>query len=228
MLTILHGDNIVASRSELVRLKETAKDKEIRDINGKNIDQSDLRQAVESLSLFGNTILIVIEHTFSSIGRKEKLIKQLSEIILNASGSVDIILWEPKELGKTVLGEFKKATIQIYKTPPIIFEFLDALSPHETKKLLMIFEKTAETVPVELILYMMQMRIRHLIQIKDQITPEKMSPWQAMRLTNQVKSFTMDTLLSMRTKLIDLEYSFKIGNTPFSVSQLIAQLIIDI
>jgi DNA polymerase III delta subunit len=228
MLTILHGDNIVASRSELVRLKETAKDKEIRDINGKNIDQSDLRQAVESLSLFGNTILIVIENTFSSIGRKEKQIKLLSEIINTASNTVDIILWEPKELGKTVLGEFKKANIQIYKTPAIIFEFLDALVPQRTKQILTVFEKTAEAVPAELILYMIQMRIRHLIQIKDQITPEKMSPWQAMRLTNQAKSFTMDKLLSMRTKLIDLEYSLKTGATPYNLTQLIITFILDI
>ena len=228
MLTILHGDNIVASRNELTRLKETAKDKEIRDINGKNIDQSDLRQAVESLSLFGNTILIVIENTFSSIGRKEKQIKLLSEIITDASQTVDIILWEPKELGKTVLGEFKKANIQIYKTPAIIFEFLDALVPQRTKQLLTVFEKTEETVPPELILYMIQMRIRHLIQIKDQITPERMSPWQAMRLTNQAKSFTMDKLLSMHTKLIDLEYSLKTGATPYTLTQLIITFILDI
>jgi len=228
MLLILHGDNIVASRSELVRLKEAAKDKEIRDINGKNIDQSDLRQAVESLSLFGNTILIVIENTFSSIGRKEKQIKLLSEIITDASQTVDIILWEPKELGKTVLGEFKNANIQIYKTPAIIFEFLDALVPQRTKQLLTVFEKTEETVPPELILYMIQMRIRHLIQTKDQITPEKMSPWQAMRLTNQAKSFTMDKLLSMRTKLIELEYSFKTGATPYTLAQLVITFILDI
>ena len=228
MLTILHGDNIVASRSELVRLKEAGNDKEIRDINGKNIDQSDLRQAVESLSLFGNTILIVIENTFSSIGRKEKQIKLLSEIITDASQTVDIILWEPKELGKTVLGEFKNANIQIYKTPAIIFEFLDALVPQRTKQILTVFEKTEESVPPELILYMIQMRIRHLIQIKDQITPERMSPWQAMRLTNQAKSFTMDKLLSMRTKLIDLEYCFKTGATPYTLTQLIITFILDI
>jgi len=49
-----------------------------------------------------------------------------------------------------------------------------------------------------------------------------------MRLTNQAKSFTMDTLLSMHTKLIDLEYSLKTGATPYTLTQLIITFILDI
>jgi len=228
MLILLHGDNIVASRNELTRLKEGAKGKEIRDINGKDISEQDLRQAVESLSLFGTTMLVVIENTFASIGRKEKQIKLLAGIISNASDAVDILLWEPKEIGKTVLSELKKAKVQLYKTPPIIFEFLDSLLPNQTKKLVLVSEKTMESVPIELILYMTEMRVRQLIQVKDNVTPEKMSPWQAMRLTNQGKSFTMDKLLSMHTQLIDLEYSFKSGTTPYSLTELIKKFIIEI
>jgi len=227
MLTLLHGDNIVASRAELVRLKESAKGKEIRDINGKNITESDIRQAVESLSLFGNTVLISIENTFSALGRKENQIKLLGNVLSEASASVDIILWEPKELGKTILTALKKARVQLYKTPAVIFEFLDGFHPHDIKKMLMLFDKTEESVPAELALYMMQMRIRQLIQIKDNVTPQKMSPWQSMRLTNQAKSFTMDKLLSMHTKLIDLEYSLKTGTTPYSLRELIKQFIIE-
>jgi len=228
MLTLLHGDNIVASRNELTRLKELAKDKEIRDINGKNISESDLRQAVESSSLFGNTMLVVIEQLFSGLGKKEKLVKLFGEILNAASLSVDIIIWEPKELGKTALGCFSKAHIQLYKTPTVLFEFLDTLKPNNAKQSILLMEKMGDTVAPELLLYMMEMRVRQLIQVKDNITPEKMSPWQMMRLTNQSKSFTMDKLLFMHTELLQMEFAYKSGRTPFTLSELISQLIINL
>lgn len=228
MLTILHGDNIVSSRNELTRLKEAAQGKDVRDIDGKDIPESDLRQAVESLSLFGNTVCIVLENVFSPLGKKEKQMKLFAGILSEAAVTVDIILWESKELSKTVLGYLDRAKIQLYKTPPIIFEFLDSLGSQNTKEILTVFGTTVETVPVELVLYMTETRVRQLIQIKDGITPEKTSSWQAMRLTNQGKSFTMDKLLAMHNRLIELEYSYKTGKTPFTLSQLITQFILDI
>jgi len=228
MITIIHGDNITASRNELTRAKEAAKGKEIRDVNGKDISESELRQAVESLSLFGNTILIVLENVFSGLGRKEKQIKLFADILSQAGETVDIVIWESKEMGKTVLSSLPTSTVRLFKTPAIIFEFLDACKTNNTETLLGVLEKTAETVPMELILYMLQMRLRQLIQIKDAITPEKMSPWQTMRLTNQAKSFTMNKLLAMHQQLIDMEYALKTGSTPLTLRQLITQYCIDL
>ena len=228
MLTLIHGDNIVLSRNELTRIKNTAVGKEIRDINGKNISESDLRQSVESLSLFGNTVLIVIENLFSPLGRKEKQVALVSEIISTASNMVDIVIWEPKEVGKTVLNGVKKAKVQLYKISSTLFDFLDSLAPHQHAHILALFEKTLDGSPVELILFMLGSRVRHLIQVKDNVMPDKMSPWQSMRLTNQAKSFTMDKLLAMHNTLIELEYLFKTGSTPFTLTQLITHFIMDI
>jgi DNA polymerase III delta subunit len=228
MLTILHGDNIAASRDELVKLKERAKDKEIRDINGKDIIESELRQAVESLSLFGNSICIVIENIFSSLGRKETLTKLYGTILKEASTTVDIILWESKELGKTALQSVPGAQIHLFKTPAIIFDFLDGLMPNNIDRLLPLFEKTVESVPAELIGYMLGVRIRQLIQVKDGIVPEKTSPWQRMRLTNQAKSFTMEKLLIMHKQIREIEFSVKTGSSPFTFAQLIKKFIIEL
>jgi len=75
---------------------------------------------------------------------------------------------------------------------------------------------------------MLETRVRQLIEVKDSVMPNKMSPWQQSRLTNQGKSFTMDKLLVMHQQLIDLEYSFKTGTTPFTLSQLIIQFILEL
>jgi len=228
MLIILHGDNIVASRAELVRLKDLAKDKEIRDINGKDISESELRQAVESLSLFGSTVLVALENIFSPLGRKEKLIKLYADILIQAGKTATIIIWEPKELGKTALTCLKDANIHLFKTPGIIFAFLDALVPGNARNVIGTYEKAETTEAPELILYMVQNRVRQLIQVKDGITPNRISGWQLSRLTNQGKSFTMDKLLIMHNRLIELEYSFKTGAAPFTLSQLITQFILDL
>jgi len=228
MLTILHGDNIVLSREELVRIKNSAINKEIRDINGKDMSEAELRQGVESLSLFGSAILITLEHTFSTLGRKEKLIKIYADIINQAGQDTSIIIWEPKELGKTVLDCFKKAVVRVFKTPPVIFALLDGLAPGYPKQILMTYEKAESTEAPELMLYMIQNRVRQLIQVKDGVTPDRVSGWQLTRLTNQCRSFTMNELLTMETKLIDLEYFFKSGTTPYTLTQLIKQFIIHI
>jgi len=227
MLTLLHGDNIAASRNELVAMKERAKDKELRDINGKDISESELRQAVESLSLFGNSICIVIENIFSSLGRKETLTKLYGAILTESSETVDIILWESKELGKTALQSVPKARVQAFKMPTVIFEFLDGITPNKMNIVLPLFEKTLDSVPIELIGYMLGVRIRQLIQVKDGIDPEKTSPWQRMRLTNQAKSFTMEKLLIMHKQIREIEFSVKTGSSPFTFAQLIKQCIIE-
>ncbi|MCJ7826107.1 hypothetical protein MUP56_00630 [Patescibacteria group bacterium] len=228
MVTILHGDNIVASRNELNRLKGAAKGKEIRDINGKNLDEASLRQAVESSSLFGDTLCIVIEQLFTNLGRKEKLIKLYASILMDASKQNEIILWESKELGKTAVSLFPANCIKFFKLPAVIFQFLDALRPQNQKNLLTIFDGLVNTEAPELVLYMIESRVRQLIEVKDGVMPNKMSPWQQSRLTNQGKSFTMDKLLVMHQQLIDLEYSFKTGTAPFTLSQLITQFVLDL
>jgi len=233
MLVILHGDNILASRNELASIKKASHEKEIRDINGKNIPEEDIRQAVESLSLLGSSIVVIFENLFSGLGRNQKTVKTYADILSQASYTIDIILWESKEIGKTVLSQLPDADIRLYKIPLVIFEYLDSMRPGNTSQTLSLLEdmsnpQNGSRMAQELVFYMTQTRIRQLIQMKDHVTPQKVSSWQAMRLTNQAKSFTMDMLLAMHKKLIELEYSFKTGASPFTLSQLIHQLILDI
>lgn len=228
MVRILHGDNTVASRNELTRLKTEASGKEIRDIDGKHATEQMLRQALESSSLFGNTLLVVIENLFTTLGKKQKEVKTIANVVQTASGDVDVILWEPKELGKTVLGYFPKANVALFKMPVVLFEFLDSIKPGGARQTLSLLEKTLEKEPEELILYMIQSRVRQLITAKDNALPSSVSPWQRSRLTNQSKSFTMDKLLFMHKQILAAEYSFKTGTTPLTLTQLIIEFIISI
>ncbi len=214
MITLLHGDNIEASRDEYVKRKKYAS----VILDGRTIDEASLIQAVESESLFGGEKLVCIENLFGKLGRKTKLIESLAKIIRESEATV--VLWEDKEVGATVLKNLGKADIKLFKLPTIIFQFLD----HPTFEL---YQKLMETEAPELIHSMLAKRIRQLIQIRDGQIPVGLQGWQSAKLTRQAKSATMDRLLFMYKKLLEMEFSIKNGSSPFTLQQLTEQFLLD-
>jgi DNA polymerase III delta subunit len=229
MITLLHGDNIEASRNEFNRLKQAAKGKEIRATDGRGLDATALTQALGSSSLFGGDVLVVVENLFSKLGKKTKLIEQLAVILASSAKDTDIILWEDKEIGATViksLGSWLK--VVPFKIPSLIFQFLDGLRPQSAKTLLPLYQKLVETEPAELVFTMITKRLRQLLMVAGGETPEGLQGWQTAKLTIQAKFFTMDILDRMYKKLLDIEYSLKTGATPFTLVQLTEQFLIDL
>lgn len=229
MITLLHGDNIEASRNELVRLKNQASGKEIRLLDGRTVNEANLTQALEANSLFGGSTLVIIENLFGKLGKKLKLITTLAEIIIRSSVATDIILWEDKEVSITVIKSLGDAVkIHLFKTPISLFQFLDSFGAGSTRNSLFLFQKTFETHAPELILTLIGRRVRQCIMLKDNVTPEGLQDWQASRLTSQAKSFTMEKLLSMYQRLLNIEYAIKSGSSPYTLTQQLEQFIIDL
>lgn len=228
MITLLHGSFSEASRREFIRRKDEAKVKDIRSLDGRTLDQGALTQALESHSMFGSDTIVFIENLFGKLGRKVKLIEQLCHILTSAGTSVDIILWENKEMGATVLKSLPGADVEQFKIPSVIFQILDGLAPSGSPRILPLYTTLVQTEAPELIFAMIARRIRQLIQIQDGVIPEGMQGWQATRLTRQAKLFTMDRLLSMYKRLLDMEFSIKNGSSPFNLAQLTEQFIIDL
>ena len=226
MITLLHGDNTEASRAVFSQMKETAVGKEIRVLDGRTLDETKLTQALESSSMFGGDTVVFIENLFGKLGRKQKLIESLSAIIKGSSA--DVVLWEDKEVGVTVTKSLGQADVRLFKTPVVLFQFLDGLTPKCAFKLLPVYLALIEKEAPELVSTMIARRLRQLLQLSDGVTPAGLQGWQATRLTHQAKLFTMDRLLFMYKKLLDVEFSIKNGSSPFSLSQLTEQFIIDL
>lgn len=219
MITILHGDNIEASRTALVQYKHNAKDKELRVITGSTVDTTDITQAVQSSSLFGGSLCVVFENVFSKLGKKPKKIEEIATVIQEAGKTEDIVIWEDKELGKTVMGQFPGAKTTIFKTPVLIFQFLDALRPNNASQLLKLYQSLTQTEAPELVSVLIGKRLRTLIMIADHVTPVGMQSWQIGRLTTQAKLFTMKQLVDLYKKLISIELSIKSGTSPFTMKE---------
>jgi hypothetical protein len=229
MITLLHGDYIEASRSEMLRIKEASKDKDVRVIDGKAVDDTTLVQSIESSSLFGNTTLIIIEQLFGKLGKQRVRSETFASILQKNAKENDIILWEDKEIGAGTIKLLGPLTeVRKFALPVLIFQFLDNFRPGNGKMLLALYEKLLTSEPAELVFAMLTKRIRQLIQLSDGVTPEGLAGWQIQRLTMQSKSFTMEQLINIYKKLHAIEVKARTGASPFTTSQQLELLVGDL
>lgn len=229
MLYLIHGDNTEAARNKLVELKTAAKNKEIRELNGKRMDPNATVQALESSSLFGGDVMVVIEGFISAAKKREKAFTTAIAQLVSASGSVDIVLYEEKEVEKgtlTKLGPTCQA--MLFKTPVVIFQFLDSLRPGNAKTSLLLFGQVVAREPAEIVFVLMVRRVRQLMELADHIVPDGLQNWQADRLTSQARHFTIDKLVAMHKSLLDADIAIKTGSSPFTLAQRIEQILISL
>lgn len=228
MITLIHGDLVDASRAELVRLKAAVQGKDIRQLDGRTIDETNLTQALESHSLFGGETVVFIEQLFGKLGKKLKLINSLAAILLQAGSQTDIFLWEDKEVGATVVKSLGNPVVKLYKTPQVLFQFLDGIAPGRAGVLLPTYAKLLETNVAEIVFAMIIRRVRQLIQLRDGVSPEGLAAWQVGRLTAQARLFTIEKLVAMHSALTDIDIAVKMGASPFNLAKQIELFIINI
>lgn len=227
MITVLHGDDTVASRNELNRRKCATGHADILTLSGLSLDEPTLVQALESRSLLADKKIVVIEQFLTRMGRKQKASDKMLDYIMRAPDGLDIILWEPREIFVSILKKLgKEAVINLYMLPKIIFSFLDNLRPNNSPYLLKLLMQILETYPPEVVFTMIVRRIRQLIMVKDGVPPDNLQAWQVSRLTNQGKSFTLEKLLAMERQLLAIEYGIKTGNAAYDLARLMEQWII--
>ena len=107
MITIIHGENILASRKELEKIKSEFKG-EILELDGATLTENIFIQATQSSSMFENSKLIIIDG--------------LPKIELKDDGC-DVIIWAGKKITPP-----KNAKVLEFKTPPSIFKFLNNMT----------------------------------------------------------------------------------------------------
>lgn len=215
MIYLLHGDNQVESRKKLTDIIEQAKEerKEIIKLEGLKVNFNQILISLESASLFGQEKLVVIENLLSrpKSKEKEKIIKYLKKETI----APDLVLWEKKGISGTTLRWFPKNwQIQLFKTPVIIFRFLDSIRPSNTREMLILLKEAVKKESPELIFYMLARQIRLLILAKD-LGKKGLSgaPWQIAKLLRQTSSFTLKQLTNIYQKLLKIDIDIKTGQS---------------
>jgi DNA polymerase III delta subunit len=227
MITLLHGDDIVKSRNELFALRESFKGQEIREINGKSIDEALLIQSLSSNSLFGEKVVVIIENLCTGMGKKTKRLEELLAIIKQEEKNAQIILWEEKEVGKTAATALGSSTnVRLFKLPTIIFQFLDGVHPRNLSGSLLLLNQILVDEPEELVHAMLLKRIRQLLFLQSGIVPDSLQSWQVGRLTNQLKFFTLKGLISLYHDMVRAEYQIKSGASSTSLTEQIQRYLL--
>ncbi len=229
MLVLLHGDHIQASRKALTDRIAEYGGIDVRTLDGRLLDVSSLSQALTPLSFLSDKPLVVVENLLTKTGKKSKNLSVLMDLILEAAKTVDIIVWEGEEVGKTGLSLFgKDARVQLFKLPVSLFQFLDCMRPGGRKQALELFHLTLSSEPSELIFALLVKRVRQLLLVKKTGTFAGLAPWQLSRLTSQAGFFTIDQLRGLYRKFLDIEYRIKSGASALSLQRELELCIISL
>ncbi|KPJ71016.1 hypothetical protein AMJ51_00355 [Microgenomates bacterium DG_75] len=214
-MLIIHGDNQVESRQFLVSQIEQAraKGKEIVRLEGKDVDLERLRQALENKSLFGGEKLVVVENLLVNLPSKS-ISKYLSD-----RQPKNLIIWEGKEISQS---KFKglKFKEKFFKLPPIIFKFLDAVLPGNSRYSLKLLKQTVNQSSAENVFYMLSRQIRYLI-IANQLGKKGLKglhPFQQQKIALQAKKFNLSQLLTIHRKLLYIDWQQKTGQAPMDLA----------
>jgi len=215
LIIFIHGDNQLQSREKLNQLIADAKkkDKEIIRLDGLKINLSPILQALESVSLFGQEKLIVIENLFSRQKSKKK--KKITNYLKKQTIKPDLILWEKKKISGTITRWLPKQWKFLeFKTSAVIFKFLDSFKPDNQKQIYKFLKKSILQNNEEMVFYMLAKRVKDLIIAKDLGEKGlKGAPWQKGKLINQAKCFTIENLKEIYQYLLKIDFDIKTGSS---------------
>jgi hypothetical protein len=230
MITILHGDNISASRLSFAKTIEQQKllGKEIIRIDGEKVSDIEFIQACEAKSLFNLDKVVVIENLFSRKPSKQK--EALLKLLNKNASDVQMIIWEKKQINASAYKQLKDIKINLFSLNSAVYKFLDSLKPGNTRTMLLLFHEAIKKDASELVFYLFQRRIFELILAKEsgKSSFSKKSPWLLSRLLYQAKYFTFEKLLFLHYSCYHLDKNNKQGkiilNFKSELDLLIAQI----
>ena len=173
--------------------------------------------------------MVVIEAFISNAKKREKRFAQIVSQLIDAPDAADVILYERKEIDKTTVAKLGSNTkVFLFKTPVVIFQFLDSLRPGYAKQTLPLLHMVLAHEAAELVFTLLIRRVRQLIELKDNMTPDGLQSWQAARLTATARHFTMDELIDMHRRLVEMDIAIKSGSSPFTLAQHLEQFTVSL
>ena len=145
--------------------------------------------------------------------------------------SINVIFWEHKQVTSAILSKLKPhARVEIFKRPPQIFWFLDALTP-DAKKTILALSKLENLENLNII-YQLANRLEMLIFAKvltpdsvTKITEKPLADWQWQRFKSQAKLFDLRTLKNLFSGTLKIDSMIKSGETNLSPATLISILL---
>ncbi|MBI2622147.1 hypothetical protein HYW66_00740 [Candidatus Microgenomates bacterium] len=229
MITVLHGDDTIASRQKLTELKAKFADYEQVGLIGEAADPAEAIQLFEANSLFSLKKLIILER-FIETKDKKKL--ALIFNLFKKNRDCEVVFWEAKEIKKSLFDFFpKQTTVLLFKENQPVFRFLESLRPGNTRQMLSLFHQTLKNEDDQRIFYMLVRQFRLLLAIvtHGRISETgRLAPWQKGRLMMQAKYFSNERLIKLYQKLFVMEKGLKTGTNAMPLSHALDLFLLEI
>lgn len=230
MITIIHGDDIVSSRTYLNDIK--VKFPEGIQVSPDSLNMTDLTQRIDGGGFFDTEKVIIIEQLFAKRKAKKEF-EAIVEYLKSKTLENEIYLWENKELDKKSLSLFNHPTVKTYKLPQTLFFFLDAIKPGAGKELVRMYHETLKTTDAEMVFFMLIRHIRLLLALQTPSSEtideaKRLAPWQQGKVTRQAKLFSQDQLLEIHKQLFTLDKEQKTGELSVPLNLAIDILLLQI
>lgn len=208
-MTIVHGDNQIASRQFFISLKDQAHHagRQVVDLPGESVTLEQLTTASESASLLGTTNAVFVEGFFT---RRPSADKKAVIVYLAAHSQSDISLWDGKDVTAQIKG-FPVSQVKKFDLPHSLWQFLDTFSVDA-------FHRSLISADPEQILALLAIRLHQLIMVKDGHPPPSLAPWQVGKLNLQAAKYSPSSLIAMHASLLDLDYQQKTSTSAIDLA----------
>jgi len=219
MLTIICGEDSIASRNYFNDQQKVYLDKEFEIVN---IDYHQLLELDESEAISASLFTQKRVYFTNSLNKKvfkklsDKTEKKIKEII--ASKKIQVFDWEEETTSRD-LKSIKGILIKEFKLSQSIFKLLDSCYPGNLKNFVNSLGVLSETTADIFIFIMLARHMRNILIVKMGEKIPKLMSWQIAKLSNQAKYWKVDNLINFYEGLHRVDVNSKTNGTPFTIKK---------
>jgi DNA polymerase III delta subunit len=209
MVTLLHGNNTLASRRYLLDFK-TKFNGEVEEVDGRRLTEKDLNEALSSLPMFFAKKLLVIQHA-----PRENILKKLN----NSPKEAEVIIWAEKRLNLK-LNQIK--VLEFKETSELTsFKLAEAAANKNVKAALETLERLlSEKCPPELIVGALHREIRLLILAQEGSLAAPLPSFVVKKIEKRSSNWEVNRLKEVLEDLLNLDERVKTGKTDFRLGMI--------
>lgn len=219
MLTIICGEDSIASRNYFTDQQKLLKERDFEIVN------VDYHQVLELDETGGSeSSLFALKRAYFTQSLNKKVFKKMSDRnekkikAIIASKEIQVFDWE-EETSSRDLKSIKGIIIKEFKPSQNIFKLLDSCYPGNLKTFVNSLNTLSESTEDIFIFIMLARHMRNILSVKMGEKIPKLMSWQIAKLSNQAKYWKLENLINFYQGLHRIDVNSKTNGTPFSVKK---------
>lgn len=218
MLYVFSGDDTSTSRQAWVAHCASLQEKRVTLHSCTSLDE--LETLLQTQSLFSDVSVCVLNTQLNRVQSRTRLAS-----LVQSYPQGDVVVWDSATDPKVLKKSFPQAQHAVYMIPVTLWKLLDALAPGNLPQTYALLQAVFTHTEHQLVLYMMQRRLKELLLVALGAKPAKIAPWQIQNLQRQAKRWGVDSVTQkaaiqrMYHKLTEIEQQSKSGTLAYSVDK---------